>query len=220
MDLLKRMEKRLGEVMEGIFGKAPRRRLQAQTLAGAVAQAAKEGAVSTLETTLYPNRYITKLSPADAKDILPVLPVVTVELRSFIESLVEKAEGALPGPVVVKAEADPEVEAGECKVEAYLQEGQPESQLTVEQGPDQGKAFPLQTPIADIGRQEDCALALSDSRVSRRHCEIRFSEGRFWLTDLGSTNGTMLNGRTIRREVLQDADRIELGMTVLQFHIL
>lgn len=219
MDMLKRLEKRLGEAMEGVFGKGPQRRLQAQTLAGAVAQAAKEGAVATLETTLYPNRYLIKLNPGDAKEVLPVLPTLRSELRSFVESMVEKAGGALPGPVVVKGEVDEGVEPGECKVDAYLQEGQPESHLAVEQGPDQGRMFRLQTPLVDIGRGEDCAVELSDGRVSRRHCEIRFHESRFWLSDLGSTNGTVLNGRAIERETLEDGDRVELGMTVLEFHI-
>jgi len=219
MDVLRRLEKRLGEVMEGIFGAAARHRLQAHDLAGAVAQAAKEGAVATLETVLYPNRYTILLNAADAKDLLPVLPVLRGELRSFVESLVESAGGGLPGPVVIKGEVGADVEAGQCRVETYLQEGQAESQLLVEQGPDQGQVFRIETPTALIGREPDCTFALSDGRVSRHHCEIRFAEGKFWLTDLESTNGTVLNGRLVRREVLQDGDRIELGMTVLEFRI-
>jgi len=220
MDVLKRLEKRLGEVMEGIFGKAPRRRLQAQTLAGAIAEAAKEGAVATLETRVYPNRYLIKLNPADAKDLLPVLPTLRAELRELVEMLAERAEAQLAGPVVVRGEVDEEVAEGECKVVAWLREGQPEAELAVEQGAQAGKVYRVEAPVVEVGRGSGCAVCLDDERVSRRHCEIRFSENHFWLTDLGSTNGTELNGRPVIREVLEDGDKIGLGATVLEFHIL
>ena len=55
--------------MERVFGKGPERRLQAHTLAGALAQAAKEAAVSTLATTVYPNRYLVGLSEAEVVEL-------------------------------------------------------------------------------------------------------------------------------------------------------
>ena len=73
---------------------------------------------------------------------------------------------------------------------------------------------------ATIGRSRQCDVVLSDPNVSRRHAEIRPRGGSWVLTDLGSTNGSRINGRTIERaEVLKPGDEIELGSTALEFEL-
>jgi pSer/pThr/pTyr-binding forkhead associated (FHA) protein len=56
-----------------------------------------------------------------------------------------------------------------------------------------------------------------DSGASRRHAEIREQDGVWTLTDLGSTNGTQLNGQVVQRRELGEGDRITIGTTVLEF---
>ena len=69
-----------------------------------------------------------------------------------------------------------------------------------------------------IGRQAQCDLTLRHEDVSRRHAEIGFEEGRYIVRDLGSTNGTFLNGKEIERaEPLSPGDRIEVGPQVITF---
>jgi hypothetical protein len=71
---------------------------------------------------------------------------------------------------------------------------------------------------ATIGRSRQCDIVLTDPNVSRRHAEIRPRGGSWVLTDLGSTNGSRVNGRAIEdTEVLKPGDEIELGSTVLEF---
>jgi len=71
---------------------------------------------------------------------------------------------------------------------------------------------------ATLGRSRQCDVVLSDPNVSRRHAEIRPRGGSWVLTDLGSTNGSRVNGREIERpEVLKPGDEVELGSTVLEF---
>ncbi|HLY35678.1 MAG TPA: DUF3662 and FHA domain-containing protein [Candidatus Limnocylindria bacterium] len=71
---------------------------------------------------------------------------------------------------------------------------------------------------ATIGRSRQCDVVLSDPNVSRRHAEVRPRGGSWVLSDLGSTNGSRVNGRTIERtEVLKPGDEIELGSTALEF---
>ena len=67
------------------------------------------------------------------------------------------------------------------------------------------------------GRSRECDIRLADANVSRRHAEVRREEGAYWIVDLGSTNGTELNGRRIERERLSDGDRITLGSTDVRF---
>ena len=53
--------------------------------------------------------------------------------------------------------------------------------------------------------------------ASRRHAEIRRENGRYVLTDLGSTNGTQVNEATVSERALEEGDRITIGHTVLEF---
>jgi len=219
VDIFQRLERHLEQAVDRLFGAGPERRLRAQTLAGALAQAAREGALSTLQTTLMPNRYLIRLNPEDAKSLLPVFSRLTEELRDFLYTLAEQSHYEVPAPIVLRAEAAEEIPAGEVQVEARVTEGQPQATLTVEQGADAGAIYELLPNVTLIGRAADCGITLSDNNVSRHHCEIRFAEGRFTISDLGSTNGTLLNGRTVTRERLEDGDSLELGATVMTFHL-
>jgi len=87
--------------------------------------------------------------------------------------------------------------------------------LLVLQGPDKGRRFELPDQAALIGR-ESRALPLSDQTTSRRHAELR-PEGADWiLRDLGSSNGTYVNGQRVERQVtLKMGDQIRVGRSLL-----
>jgi pSer/pThr/pTyr-binding forkhead associated (FHA) protein len=63
----------------------------------------------------------------------------------------------------------------------------------------------------------DCDVVVADPRSSHRHAEIRPSGSGFVITDLGSMNGTLVNGAPIREQPLADGDDIRLGNTMLRF---
>jgi tetratricopeptide (TPR) repeat protein len=67
-----------------------------------------------------------------------------------------------------------------------------------------------------VGRAEDCDIVLDDERVSKRHFEIHRKGAEIVLIDLGSRNGTRVNGRTLSDVVLRPGDRIELGRSRLE----
>ncbi|MGN6626847.1 MAG: FHA domain-containing protein, partial [Tepidisphaeraceae bacterium] len=87
--------------------------------------------------------------------------------------------------------------------------------LLVLQGPEKGRRFELPDQAALIGR-ESRALPLSDQTTSRRHAELR-PEGTDWiLRDLGSSNGTYVNGQRVERQVtLKMGDQIRVGRSLL-----
>jgi pSer/pThr/pTyr-binding forkhead associated (FHA) protein len=71
-----------------------------------------------------------------------------------------------------------------------------------------------------MGRSRQCDIVLNDPNVSRQHAELRPRGGSWVLTDLGSTNGSRLNGHPVERsEVVRPGDEIELGATVLRFEL-
>jgi pSer/pThr/pTyr-binding forkhead associated (FHA) protein len=79
-------------------------------------------------------------------------------------------------------------------------------------GPDAGKVFPLGAGRTILGRAEDATIQLTHPSVSRHHAEVVvLPDGRLELVDSGSSNGLVLNGKTIRREILEGGDLFELG---------
>lgn len=76
----------------------------------------------------------------------------------------------------------------------------------------------LDSDLVVIGRNPDCEISLPSSTVSRRHAQIRREGSRFHLTDLNSTNGTLLNREpVIGEELLHDRDEIGVGIYRLIF---
>jgi Nif-specific regulatory protein len=68
-----------------------------------------------------------------------------------------------------------------------------------------------------VGRHDDNDLVLDDHQVSRRHAEFTLREGRFWLSDGGSTHGTLVNGERVAERALSEGDRIQIGNVLLTF---
>ncbi|MGL6278543.1 MAG: FhaA domain-containing protein [Gaiella sp.] len=80
------------------------------------------------------------------------------------------------------------------------------------------RVVPISTARVVLGRSRECDVQLDDANASRRHCEIAQDGAASWsITDLGSTNGTEVNGRRVDRAPLADGDRITVGGTVIVF---
>jgi hypothetical protein len=77
--------------------------------------------------------------------------------------------------------------------------------------------YELQTLVTLLGRGTDCDLRLVDPGVSRHHAELRVENDQVVLVDLGSTNGTFVNGQPVRRVALSDGTHVSLGRTTLVF---
>lgn len=87
-------------------------------------------------------------------------------------------------------------------------------------GVDVDKSFELSDEQVIIGRHEDCAVCLRGNTVSRRHGQLRHADGQYYLSDLGSTNGTLLNGEAlVGEEQLHDRDEIGIGIYKLIFRL-
>lgn len=81
-----------------------------------------------------------------------------------------------------------------------------------------GHTVVLDKLVTLIGRKEGCDLRLNHKSVSKQHCVLVRSDGLLMLRDLGSTNGTRVNGKRVRRAVLNEND--QLSIAALSFRVL
>ncbi|WZO97383.1 FHA domain-containing protein [Isosphaeraceae bacterium EP7] len=85
-------------------------------------------------------------------------------------------------------------------------------QLSVLKGRSASNVVKLAGGVTTVGRQEDCQLRINSSQVSRRHCELYESKGKLMVKDLGSSNGTLVNGQKVEKPVaLKNGDTLTVG---------
>lgn len=77
------------------------------------------------------------------------------------------------------------------------------------------KSFPLGTDPVTIGRSEELSISISHRSLSRHHARIEHSEGRYFISDLQSKNGTFVNGVKVQRQEIRAGDMLKLGDVVL-----
>jgi hypothetical protein len=82
-----------------------------------------------------------------------------------------------------------------------------------------GRTYPLSVGSTVIGRGDQANLRLPDVGISRRHARLDFDGGQVVLTDLGSTNGTQVNGQKVAAVALNPGDMIQIGTTTLTFRV-
>lgn len=87
--------------------------------------------------------------------------------------------------------------------------------LVIKEGATGGQKWSLEKEIVVVGRGQDCDIVLPERPISRRHAEVRRQGNQYVLRDLGSKNGTYLNGQEIDGPVpLQDGDEIQIALRV------
>jgi len=82
------------------------------------------------------------------------------------------------------------------------------------------QTYPLKEAITRIGRDDTNDIVIDDTFISRRHADIAFLNGNFWVEDQGSTNGTFINGRRLaKRSQLFAGDRLTVGKLDMTFEV-
>ncbi len=85
-------------------------------------------------------------------------------------------------------------------------------QLVVVQGRSATQTLKIGAGVMTVGRQQDCQLRIASSQVSRKHCQIFEKKGLLLVKDLGSSNGTLVNGKKIAdQRVLEPGDELTVG---------
>ena len=223
MSLLRDFERRLEGVVEGTFTRTFRSGVQPVELAKRLLREMEAGrTVGTAGQTWVPNRYLFALSPADRERFSGAEGALRNELAQVVRRGARDRSWGLMGPPQILFETDDRQKQGAFRCAASIVqgvdtgEGLPEARLEVLVEGRRGRSFRLGPGLTIIGRQEDCQVVLTDAAASRRHAQVANDNGVFTLTDLGSTNGTLVNGAPATSVVLNDGDRVTIGATTLQ----
>ncbi len=131
-------------------------------------------------------------------------PPVTVPLPEP-----ELAPEPVPDSTMVYREPEPEPEP------QPVPEPEPEPEIVTLTIDD--RTYPVASGQVVLGRSRECDIRVVDGNVSRRHAELTRVGEDYFVSDLGSTNGTELNGRKVVREQVADGDRITIGSTEIVF---
>jgi hypothetical protein len=98
--------------------------------------------------------------------------------------------------------------------------GGPQAELTIESGPDAGHTHRAGDGALRLGRSPDNDVILRDPATSGHHARLERRGTQFWIVDLGSTNGTLVNGEPIQEKELSHGDRVTIGQNAVHFSVL
>jgi pSer/pThr/pTyr-binding forkhead associated (FHA) protein len=114
----------------------------------------------------------------------------------------------------IEVEDDAAVEAGPPHSE--LEPGQ--ALLVVQRGPNAGSKFLIDKGVTTAGRHPESDIFLDDVTVSRRHAEFERKDGKFYIRDVGSLNGSYVNRQRVDRAELANGDELQIGKFKLTFY--
>jgi pSer/pThr/pTyr-binding forkhead associated (FHA) protein len=95
----------------------------------------------------------------------------------------------------------------------------PQAELLIESGPDAGHTHRAGDKALRLGRSPDNDVILRDPATSGHHARLERRGEAFWIVDLGSTNGTFVNGESVQEKQLSDGDRVTVGQNSVHFSL-
>ena len=234
---LARFEELVQQLVEGTFARLFAGRLRPIQVANALARAMEDQAVSRAGgVRLAPNHYQVALNPDDHSALLVSRPQLADDLARHLFDLARQAGFALLHPPDVSLTPQSGVPLRRVKVTARWQppddEGSkprdttrkmalPSSQAADDDDPapsdrpflilEGQRHISLSNATVSLGRSLDNDIIVDDSRVSRRHAQLRRRYGRYVLYDLGSKGGTTVNGYPVQECVLEAGDVVSLA---------
>jgi Protein of unknown function (DUF3662)/FHA domain len=217
---LQQFERRLERLVEGAFAKAFRSGLQPVEIGRRLTREMDLQRTVAPRGTLTPNHFTVMVGPADRARFEPIETELVSELVGVAKEHARVENYVFLGAAVVEMTTDPEMSPGMLEVVGEMRTAEgAAAQLVL---PD-GSRRDLGTTAVTIGRLPECDVVLADANASRRHVEVRQSTdggGGYVVVDLGSTNGTKVNGVGIHTHRLHHGDEITIGSTHLRFEAL
>lgn len=215
--VLEKFESRLERAVEGAFAKVFRSEVRPVEIGRRLVRIMDANRTIGVDGgRLVPNHFVVQLASPDAARMRPMGNALVDELTSVARDHAALVGADFVGPVRIEITENQANGVGVFGIAASMRAPDPVNDPAHLTGPS-GERISLDSEIAVIGRVPDCDVVASDPNVSRRHAEIRRDDTGFTVTDLGSTNGTTVNGRPVATSRLEDGDRVGVGSTIFVF---
>jgi len=248
MGVLRTVESKLEGLVEGVFSRAFRARVQPVELARRLAKEMESYKTVSISRTYVPNEYIVFLSREDRRQFEGYEPALLEELSAHLLQHAAREGLALLTRPKVTFETDRRLRMGEFGIQPRLVKPPAADREEASQGDlgatmvysatrvqraaeppaeaaaralltADGKTFVLDQPKAVVGRSRRCDFVLEDPNMSRRHFELQRRGPDWFVVDLESTNGIAVNGRRVTSAQLQPGDEIVAGTSRMRFNL-
>jgi hypothetical protein len=216
---LKGFERRLERLVEGVFARTFRSSLRPVELGRRlVREMDDQRTVAVGGGVAAPNHFSITLGPDDHAQLAEIGESMVRALGEEARTHAKEQGYRFLGPVEVIVKLDPDLGMGSFGLSARVKEGPGGTAGGSLVLPDGTRIALVGRPVV-IGRATDAEIRLDQTSVSRRHAEVRpTTDGGWQVVDLGSTNGTRLNGAVVTGERrLNPDDSITVGDTVIRF---
>lgn len=239
---LDRFEEFFERIVEGTIMRFFRSPIQPAEIGRKLERAMDDGRVVAVGGALVPNDYHVEMHPRDMLAFADFVLPLSRQMEGWLGEEIRARGYRTLGPVRVRITGNDLAPRRSILVNARVWAGAPESPAEADQlqrtevyrvirdsagvrphilqllnGGGRERIFTVRSACTTIGRGLDNDLVLESTDVSRHHAKLEYQDERYHLVDLGSTNGTRVNGRQVGHALLQDGDEIEFGSLHLRF---
>lgn len=239
MGILDNVERGLEKLVRGAFTTGSRSQVQPLEIASALRKELdNRSLVLSQGRTLAPNVFTARFSDSDFELARQWGAPLAEELCDVVIAHVNSQQYSLQGPVRVSFEHDPDLRAGVFEIDSSIEKQPASGRQPAPAGPVtpaaprrtptryqpvlevDGRRYSINSDSIVLGRSSEADILVDDTGVSRRHLEIRVQDGRVHAVDLGSTNGSYVNGQRVRGHAeLTDGSTITMGRSRLVFRL-
>lgn len=204
-------------MVEGVFGSVFKGSIRPVELGRRlVREMDDERTVDVRGRAVVPNHFTIELSPADHEQFVDVAEALSRELADAAREHARDEGYGFLGPVEVELVVSELLRTGSFQITGRMKQGPGGSGAGSLVLPT-GDRVPLGDHVLTIGRLPESNIVLADPNVSRSHAEIRPQGTGYVVVDLGSTNGSRVNGVRVSQQELVDGDEIVFGNTRMRF---
>ncbi|MUK00955.1 DUF3662 domain-containing protein [Vibrio cholerae] len=236
MGILDNVERGLEKLVRGAFTTGSRSQVQPLEIASALRKELDNRSLVLAQgRTLAPNVFTARLSDSDFELAQQWGSALAEELCDVVIAHVNSQQYSLQGPVRVSFEHDPDLKSGVFEIDSSIEKQSaprrpagPAAPAVPRRQPTRyqpileidGQRYSINSGTIVLGRSSEADILVDDTGVSRRHLEIRTENGRTYAVDLGSTNGSYVNGQRVNGQAeLTDGSTITMGRSRLTFRL-
>jgi len=237
MGLLDNLEQRLDRIVNGSFSKAFKSEVQPVELGAALQQEIDNRADTITGQTVVPNIFIIELGSVDHERLETYFETLSVELGTLADAYSSEQRYTTVDSAHISFDLDPQLETGVFRIRSTAAKRPadvvaaslvakdvtpqvPLTSFTPEATPYltsiTGEEFKITQSVTNIGRGVEADIQIDDTSVSRLHCAIVLGS-EVLVRDLGSTNGTVVDGARATESILRDGSIIKIGNITLTY---